>query len=63
MDLLRFIAWIISKCVWSIRYHGRENLPHNDSGAFLIAANHQTYIDPVWICLPMRRKMPLHGVR
>jgi 1-acyl-sn-glycerol-3-phosphate acyltransferase len=57
MDVLRLTAYLISKTFWFLRYNGRENVPDNSSGAFLIAANHQTYIDPVWICLPMRRRM------
>lgn len=57
MDILRAIGYSISKVMWLIRYEGRENIPPNDSPPFLIVANHQTYIDPVWICLPMRRRI------
>lgn len=56
VDMLRLIGYVISKSVWFISYHGRENIPDKTFGGFLIAANHQTYIDPVWICLPMRRR-------
>lgn len=56
VDALRLIGYVISKTFWFIRYEGRENIPDNSQGGFLIAANHQTYIDPVWICLPMRRR-------
>jgi len=57
VDLLRLIAYLISRSVWFIRFHGRENIPPISSGGFLVAANHQTYLDPVWICLPMRRRI------
>lgn len=57
VDALRLTAYVISKACWFIRYTGRENIPPRTSGAFLIAANHQTYIDPVWICVPMRRRI------
>jgi 1-acyl-sn-glycerol-3-phosphate acyltransferase len=57
VDVLRLIGYLISKSVWFIRYSGRENIPSDGKAGFLIAANHQTYIDPVWICLPMRRKL------
>ena len=57
VDALRLIGYLISKPLWFIRYHGRENIPDNNFGGFLIVANHQTYIDPVWICLPLRRKI------
>ena len=55
-DLLRLIAYAISKALWSIRFTGRENIPSKGSGGFVIVSNHQTYIDPVWITLPMRRR-------
>ena len=57
IDALRLIANIISKTVWFIRFHGRENIPDRSFGSFLIAANHQTYADPVWIVIPMRRRL------
>lgn len=55
--MLRLIGYVISKIFWFVRYEGRENIPANSFGGFIIAANHQTYIDPVWICLPMRRRL------
>ena len=57
MDLLRLIGYFIGKICWFVTYVGRENIPAKSSSSYLIAANHQTYIDPVWICLPIRRKM------
>jgi 1-acyl-sn-glycerol-3-phosphate acyltransferase len=62
VDLLRLTGYLISKTFWFIRYHGRENIPDKSFGSFLIAANHQTYIDPVWICLPMRRRFAFMAV-
>ncbi len=56
VDLLRLIGYVISKVFWFIRYHGKANIPDASVPSFLIAANHQTYVDPVWICLPMRRR-------
>ena len=57
VDVLRLTGYVISKIFWFIRYHGRENIPDKSVGGFLIVANHQTYIDPVWICLPMQRRV------
>ena len=57
VDMLRLIGYVISKVFWFIQYSGLENIPKKNMGGFLIAANHQTYIDPVWACLPMRRKV------
>jgi 1-acyl-sn-glycerol-3-phosphate acyltransferase len=57
VDVVRLIAYLISKTFWFIRYSGRENIPPPSAGCFLIAANHPTYVDPVWICLPFRRRL------
>lgn len=57
MKVLRLIGYLISKTFWFIRYKGLENIPDTASGGFLIAANHQTYVDPVWVCLPMSQRL------
>lgn len=57
MDLMRLIGYVISKTCWFIHYSGLENIPPKSFGGFVIAANHPTYVDPVWVCMPMRRKM------
>lgn len=57
VDALRLIGYVISKTFWLIRYKGLEHLPPNDSPPYVLVANHQTYIDPVWICLPLRRRV------
>ncbi len=57
LDILRLVAYVISRSLWFIRFIGRENIPDTSAGPFLIAANHQTYIDPVWVTLPIRRRM------
>lgn len=61
-DALRLLAYLISKTFWFIRFEGRENIPPEAAGAFLIAANHQSYVDPVWIILPMRRRIRFMAV-
>jgi 1-acyl-sn-glycerol-3-phosphate acyltransferase len=55
--LARALAWVISKPLWFIRFRGRENIPPPDSGALLVAANHQTFVDPAWIGIPMRHDL------
>lgn len=57
VDLLRLTGYIISKIFWFVRYKGLENIPPRSFGGFIIAADHQTYIDPVWVCVPMRRRL------
>lgn len=62
MDVLRLIGYVISKTVWFIRYIDRKNIPGKELRSFLICANHQTYVDPVWVCLPMRRRLRFMAV-
>ena len=47
-------AHAISRALWSISYRGTENIPLTGEG-LLIASNHQTYLDPIWIGAPVRR--------
>ncbi len=56
IDAVRYFVHGISKILWRIEYHDRENIPKNLKSGLLIVANHQTYFDPFWICAPMRRK-------
>jgi len=53
LELIRPIVGAVSKVVWKIEFEGVENIPQH--GGVIIAANHQTYIDPFWISLPIKR--------
>ena len=56
IDCIRYFSLALSKIFWRIRYHGTENIPQDRKTGLLVAANHQTYFDPVWLCLPIHRK-------
>ncbi len=49
------ILWFFSRILWRIKYSGTENLPTGGRG-FVVAANHQTYLDPIWLGIPVKRK-------
>lgn len=55
IDVIRGIGRSLSRLLFRISYKGLENVPQ--SGGFIIAANHQTYIDPFWIGFPISRPM------
>jgi 1-acyl-sn-glycerol-3-phosphate acyltransferase len=55
MWLGRMIALIVSRAVWFIRFEGLENIP-SGTAPLIVASNHQTYIDPVWITIPLKRR-------
>lgn len=54
---VRLLAYLISKPLWLVRFHGMENIPPESAGGVIIASNHQTYVDPVWICIPLSRRV------
>ncbi len=54
---VRLLAYLISKPLWFVRFNGRQNIPPESAGGIIIASNHQTYIDPVWICIPLSRRV------
>ena len=57
VDFVRLTALVISKIFWRIEYVGKENIPRNSERGLLIVANHQTYFDPFWIGIPVKRKL------
>lgn len=42
------------RLIWRIRFEGVENIPRPEGG-LIIAANHQTYIDPFFVSVPIKR--------
>jgi 1-acyl-sn-glycerol-3-phosphate acyltransferase len=55
MSGLRLLGRTLGRSYWRIENQGTENIPAEDGRGLLIAANHQTYLDPYWICLPVYR--------
>jgi len=53
LDLIRPVVGFGSRVLWNIEFKGVENVPL--SGGVIIAANHQTYIDPFWLSIPIKR--------
>lgn len=53
LEIIRPIVGAVSKVAWKIEFSGVENIP--EDGGVIVAANHQTYIDPFWISLPIKR--------
>jgi|HubBroStandDraft_6_1064221.scaffolds.fasta_scaffold17348_2 1-acyl-sn-glycerol-3-phosphate acyltransferase len=48
-------VWFVCRLLFGIKFHGIENVPL--TGACIIAPNHQTFLDPIWITIPMRRRI------
>ncbi|HEX8338947.1 MAG TPA: lysophospholipid acyltransferase family protein, partial [Pyrinomonadaceae bacterium] len=47
LDALRPAIRGLSRALWRIAYRDTENIPAE--GGLVIAANHQTYVDPFWV--------------
>lgn len=52
---LRPTLHTIFKVVHKLRLIGTGNIPRPTDGGLIIAANHQTYIDPFWVSAPIKR--------
>src|ERR1044072_1147995 len=53
--VLRPFAWWLCRLLFKIEFRGVENVP--SEGACLITPNHITYADPIWITIPVRRRV------
>jgi 1-acyl-sn-glycerol-3-phosphate acyltransferase len=53
LDIVRMVVRFFSRLLWKIELLGVENVPA--AGGLIIAANHQTYFDPFWISVPVKR--------
>ena len=53
----RLFAHAVSRLLWRIEFHGVTNIPGPDYGGYVIASNHQTYIDPVWVSIPIKQNI------
>lgn len=47
----------LSRVLWRITFRGDEHVPPPSEGGLVIAANHQTYVDPFWIGSHVKRPM------
>ena len=50
---MRPVVRLGSRVVWRMKHKGVENIPANCG--LIIAANHQSYGDPFWLAIPVKR--------
>lgn len=53
--ITRVVASLLVHLYFRIEYRGVENIP--TTGPFLLTPNHVSYLDPIWISVPVRRPM------
>ncbi len=57
VGLIRQFSLAAGKILWRVRFHGTRNIPNGPDSGLVIASNHQSYIDPFLIGIPIRRKI------
>src|SRR5262245_23608877 len=55
INVLRPVAWVLCRMLFRIKFEGVENVP--TTGGCLITPNHISYGDPIWITIPIRRRV------
>lgn len=50
--VLRFLCDIFCRVYFRIEFEGVENVPRR--GPVILAANHESYADPIWLSIPFR---------
>ncbi|MBP89220.1 MAG: acyl-[ACP]--phospholipid O-acyltransferase [Planctomycetaceae bacterium] len=50
---IRFVVWLLSRTVYRVKVHGRENLP--ETGGALLVPNHTSWIDAILLLLTSSR--------
>ena len=51
------LAWLV-RIIFNMRVKGKKNEPKRAEGPYLVCCNHQSVLDPVFICAAMRRQQP-----
>jgi 1-acyl-sn-glycerol-3-phosphate acyltransferase len=53
-DFVRRPLGFVWRILFRLSFKGTENIPQD--GGLIIAANHQTYIDPFWLSIPFKKR-------
>ena len=56
--IIRTLLVIPAKLLFRVRVVGRKNEPKKSEGVYLVCGNHQTVLDPVFLCIALRRQQP-----
>jgi len=53
--IIRAIVGVIARLLFVFKFEGTQNIP--DSGGFILACNHQSAIDPIFLAIACRRQI------
>jgi 1-acyl-sn-glycerol-3-phosphate acyltransferase len=54
-SIAKLIVYSLFRALFSVEHHGVENVP--EEGAVIIAGNHPSYLDPLLVGLPIKRRI------
>ena len=57
--LFRRMMLVLGRILWGFTVHGGEKVPRK--GALVVAANHSQYLDPVYVCMAIPRRVQWMG--
>jgi 1-acyl-sn-glycerol-3-phosphate acyltransferase len=57
--LFRRVMLLLGQIFWGFTVHGAEKVPRK--GAIVVAANHTQYLDPVYVCMAVPRRVQWMG--
>ena len=57
--LFRRMMLMLGRILWGFTVHGAEKVPRK--GALVVAANHSQYLDPVYVCMAIPRRVQWMG--
>jgi 1-acyl-sn-glycerol-3-phosphate acyltransferase len=57
--LFRALMRLLGRLLWGFDVHGEGNMPRK--GAVVVAANHSQYLDPVYVCMAVPRRLQWMG--
>ena len=57
--LFRRMMLLLGRILWGFTVHGAEKVPRK--GALVVAANHTQYLDPVFVCMAIPRRVQWMG--
>jgi 1-acyl-sn-glycerol-3-phosphate acyltransferase len=57
--LFRRMMLLLGRILWGFTVHGAEKIPRK--GALVVAANHTQYLDPVYVCMAIPRRVQWMG--
>ena len=57
--LFRWFMRLLGRILWGFTVHGVERMPRR--GAMVVAANHTQYLDPVFVCMALPRRVQWMG--